>query len=188
TANSRTGPPFFRRFEIRSHSLRAEVGPSAPAELAQLPLRDRRSMMTSSAVSGRALTLAAAFLMAGVPVLAQGPAPSPTPMAEASPAPQPAEKAPEKAAEPFAFADFSWIPGNYGPSERPLATKAFTGEFRADVAYHHSFNKPQDNTISGSSEVFRHGEFQLTQLGIGGDFNYKNVQGRLMTQFGMYSQ
>jgi hypothetical protein len=36
--------------------------------------------------------------------------------------------------------------------------------------------------------VFRHGEFQLTQLGIGGDFSYKNVQGRLMTQFGMYSQ
>jgi hypothetical protein len=36
--------------------------------------------------------------------------------------------------------------------------------------------------------VFRHGEFQLTQLGIGGDFFYKNVMARLMTQFGMYSQ
>src|SRR4029453_11278398 len=61
-----------------------------------------------------------------------------------------------KAAEPFAFADFSWIPGNYAASERPLATKAFTGEFRVDVPYHYSFNRPQDNTISGSSEVFRH--------------------------------
>ena len=67
--------------------------------------------------------------------------------------------------EPFAFADFSWVPGNYGASERPLKTSAFTGEFRVDTAYHHSFNEPQDNTISGSSEVFRHGEFQLTQLG-----------------------
>ena len=28
----------------------------------------------------------------------------------------------------------------------------------------------------------------MTQLGIGGDFHYDNVQGRLMTQFGMYSQ
>jgi hypothetical protein len=28
----------------------------------------------------------------------------------------------------------------------------------------------------------------LTQLGIGGDFHYDNVRGRLMTQFGMYSQ
>jgi hypothetical protein len=91
------------------------------------------------------------------------------------------------AAEPFAFADFSWVPGNYGAGERPLSFGAFTGEFRVDAAYHHSFNRPQDNTISGSSEVFRHNEFQLTQLGIGGDFNYKNVQGRLMTQFGMYS-
>jgi hypothetical protein len=27
----------------------------------------------------------------------------------------------------------------------------------------------------------------VTQLGIGGDFHYKNVRGRLMTQFGMYS-
>jgi hypothetical protein len=106
------------------------------------------------------------------------------PSVSASPSPEP-EKKP---AEPFVFADFSWMPGNYAAAERPLSTKAFTGEFRLDTAYHLSFNHPQDDTISGSSEVFRHGEFQLTQLGIGGDFSYKNVQGRLMTQFGMYSQ
>jgi len=94
---------------------------------------------------------------------------------------------PPQAAEPFAFADFSWVPGNYGASERPFSFKAFTGELRVDTAYHYSFNRPLDDTISGSSEVFRHNEFQLTQLGIGGDFNYKNVQARLMTQFGMYS-
>jgi hypothetical protein len=46
---------------------------------------------------------------------------------------------------------------------------------------------PQDDTIVGSSAIFRSGEFQLTQLGIGGDFHYDNVIGRLMTQFGMYS-
>ena len=107
------------------------------------------------------------------------------PSVSASPSPEPEKK---PAAEPFVFADFSWIPGNYAAAERPLSTKAFTGEFRLDTAYHLSFNHPQDDTISGSSEVFRHGEFQLTQLGIGGDFSYKNVQGRLMTQFGMYSQ
>ncbi len=100
--------------------------------------------------------------------------------------PPPAAEKPAKA-EPFAFADFSWVPGNYGASEHPLSLKAFTGEFRIDTAYHYSFNDPVDDTISGSSEVFRHNEFQLTQLGLGGDFNYKNVQGRLMTQFGMYS-
>ena len=96
-----------------------------------------------------------------------------------------ADEAP--AAQPFAFADFSWVPGNAGASERPLTFGPFVGEFRMDDAYHYSFAKPIDNTISGSSEVFRHGEFQVTQLGIGGDLFYKNVMGRLMTQFGMYS-
>jgi len=91
-------------------------------------------------------------------------------------------------AAPFAFADFSWVSGHLGASEKPLAFGPFVGEFRVDTAYHWSFNNPKDDTISGSSEVFRHGEFQLTQLGIGGDFFYKNVMARLMTQFGMYSQ
>lgn len=92
-----------------------------------------------------------------------------------------------KAAEPFAFADFSWAPGNYGPSDHPLSWGPFTGELRLDTVYHYSFNHPKDNTISGSSEVFRHNEVQVTQIGFGGDFLYKNVQARLMTQFGMYS-
>jgi len=88
---------------------------------------------------------------------------------------------------PFAFADFSWVPSNAGASERPLTAGPFTGEFRLDDAYHYSFSNPKDGTISGSSEVFRHGEFQVTQLGIGGDVLYQNVMGRVMTQFGMYS-
>ncbi|NOK22806.1 outer membrane beta-barrel protein [Corallococcus carmarthensis] len=95
---------------------------------------------------------------------------------------------PDERPAPLAFADFSWVPGNAGASEKPLSFGPFTGEFRLDTAYHYSFNRPQDDTLSGSSEVFRHGEVQVTQLGIGGDFLYKNVMGRLMTQFGMYSQ
>jgi hypothetical protein len=88
---------------------------------------------------------------------------------------------------PFGYADFSWAPGAKAPSESPLKWGPFTGELRVDAVYHYSFNHPRDNTISGSSEVFRHNELQVTQLGIGGDFFYKNVQARLMTQFGMYS-
>ena len=91
------------------------------------------------------------------------------------------------AGEPFAFADFSWTPGGYAPAETPLATKYFVPELRLDSVYHYSFNNPVDDTISGSSEVFRHNELQVTQLGLGGDFNYKNVGFRVMTQFGMYS-
>lgn len=91
------------------------------------------------------------------------------------------------AREPFDFADFSWLPGNAGSSEKPLSYGPFTGELRVDTAYHYSFANPKDDTLSGSSEVFRHGELQLTQLGVGGDFHYQNVHARLMTQFGMYS-
>jgi hypothetical protein len=91
-------------------------------------------------------------------------------------------------AEPFSFADFTWLNGNSRTVDTPYATKFFTPEVRADVDYNYSFNHPKDDTIGGSSEVFRHGEVQVTQLGVGGDFHYDNVRARLMTQFGMYSQ
>jgi hypothetical protein len=90
-------------------------------------------------------------------------------------------------AEPFAFADFSWLNGNSRVKDVPLDTKFFTPEVQADVDYIADFNHPADDTIGGSSEVFRANEFQLTQFGAGGDFHYNNVQARLMTQFGMYS-
>ncbi len=92
------------------------------------------------------------------------------------------------ASEPFAFADFTWLTGNARTKESPMDTKFFTPEIRADVDYVYDFNHPKDNTIGGSSEVFRANEVQVTQLGVGGDFHYDNVRARLMTQFGLYSQ
>ncbi len=93
---------------------------------------------------------------------------------------------PEKA-EPFAFADWTWLNGNSRVKEPPFDTKFFTPEVQADVDYIIDLNHPKDDTIGGSSEVFRAYEVQLTQLGVGGDFHFDNVRGRLMTQFGMYS-
>jgi len=90
--------------------------------------------------------------------------------------------------EPFAFADWTWLNGNARTKEAAFDSKFFTPEIRADVSYIYDFNNPRDNTIGGSSEVFRSGEVQVTQLGVGGDFHYDNVRARLMTQFGMYSQ
>jgi hypothetical protein len=90
-------------------------------------------------------------------------------------------------AQPFAFADFTWLNGNSRQTESVLDTKAFTGEFRADVSYIGDFNHPSDHTLVGSSESGRTSEIQVQQLGIGGDFHYGNARGRLMTQFGMYS-
>ena len=89
--------------------------------------------------------------------------------------------------DPFSFADFSWLTGNPRTTESPLDTKVFTGELRVDTDYVYDYNHPRDHTIGGSSEIFRAGEVQLTQLGVGGDFHWNNVRGRLMTQFGMYS-
>jgi hypothetical protein len=135
-----------------------------------------------------------AGLLVGLLAAHCGPTPAWAQTAQATPAqdrPEPsttAETAKPKPAEPFAFADFTWLTGNPRTKDSPLDTKVFTGEFRVDTNYTYSFNHPQDDTISGSSEVFRHNEVQVTQLGVGGDFHVDNVRGRLMTQFGMYSQ
>jgi len=93
-----------------------------------------------------------------------------------------------KKSEPFAFADWSWMTGNARTKDLAADSRFFTPEIRFDVNYTSSFNHPKDNTIGGSSEIFRSGEVQLTQLGLGGDFHYDNVRGRVMTQIGMYSQ
>ncbi len=90
--------------------------------------------------------------------------------------------------EPFAFADFTWLTGNPRTIDTPYATAFFTPEIRSDVEYTYDFRHPQDDTISGSSEVFRASEVQVTQFGVGGDFHYNNVRARFMTQFGLYSQ
>ncbi len=91
-------------------------------------------------------------------------------------------------AEPFAFADWTWLNGNARTKTPAYDSKFFTPEIRADVDYVYDFNHPKDNTVSGSSEVFRSNEIQVTQLGVGGDFHFDNVRARVMTQFGMYSQ
>ncbi len=93
-----------------------------------------------------------------------------------------------KKAEPFAFADWTWLNGNARTKDSPMDTKFFTPEIRADIDYVYDFNHPKDDTIGGSSEVFRSDEVQVTQLGVGGDFHYDNVRARVMTQFGLYSQ
>ncbi len=92
------------------------------------------------------------------------------------------------AAEPFGFADFTWLTGNPRTKDTPYATRFFSPEIRADVNYTYDFRHPSDDTIGGSSEIFRSSEVQVTQMGVGGDFHYDNVRARVMTQFGLYSE
>ena len=103
-----------------------------------------------------------------------------TPQESAAPA------QPQKA-EPFAFADWTWLNGNPRTKEAAFDSKFFTPEVRADVAYHYDFNHPKDDTISGSSEVFRSNEVGLTHLGVGGDFHYDHVRARVLSQIGLYA-
>src|SRR5260370_15577665 len=93
-----------------------------------------------------------------------------------------------QATEPFAFADWSWLTGNARTQDTPYDTKFFTPEFRADISYVYDFNHPKDDTIGGSSEVFRSNEVHVTDIGVGGDFHYNNVRGRILSQIGLYSQ
>ncbi len=97
------------------------------------------------------------------------------------------EKTVGSTAEPFAFADFTWLNGNSRQSTPVLDTKYFTGEFSFDSNYVYDFAQPKDHTLVGSTNSGRTGELQVQQLGIGGDFHYQNVRGRVFTQFGMYS-
>jgi hypothetical protein len=89
--------------------------------------------------------------------------------------------------DPFSDWDWTWLNGNPRNKDVAFDSKFFTPEIRADVTYTYDFNKPVDDSMGGSSELFRSNEIQLEQLGIGGDFHYDNVRARFMTQFGMYS-
>ena len=89
--------------------------------------------------------------------------------------------------DPFSDADWTWLNGNARTKDIYWGTKFFTPEIRVDTNYVTDFNHPTDHSIGGSSELFRSSEVQLEQFGVGGDFHYDNVRGRLMTQFGMYS-
>jgi hypothetical protein len=119
---------------------------------------------------------ASALLRSAVPAAAVSQAESPV-------VPPPV---PEKTA-PFSDADWTWLNGNPRNKDTAYDSKFFTPEIRADITYNYDFNKPIDDSIGGSSEIFRANEVQLEQLGVGGDFHYENVRARFMTQFGAYS-
>ncbi|HET9804458.1 MAG TPA: outer membrane beta-barrel protein, partial [Candidatus Acidoferrum sp.] len=165
------------QLEIRVAELEGKRNAPAPvanAEVAAAPVAIPN--ITASAVPTAVAAPSAATTTASA--VAPGAAPSTRPATE---------KASAKA-EPFAFADFTWLNGNPRTKDLAFDTKFFTPEIRVDADYIYDFHHPKDDTIGGSSEVFRSSEVQLTQLGVGGDFHFDNVRARLMTQFGMYSQ
>jgi hypothetical protein len=94
-------------------------------------------------------------------------------------------KNPEPSA-PFAYADWTWLNGNARNKDAVWDSKFFTPEIRLDTDFVSSFNHPKDDTIGGSTEIFRSNEVQLDQISFGGDFHWQNVRGRILTMGGMF--
>jgi hypothetical protein len=96
---------------------------------------------------------------------------------------------PEKAAPtvPFAFADWSWMNGSPHNKDAVWDSKFFTPEIRFDTDFVSSMNHPKDDTLGGSTEIFRSNEIQVEQISVGGDFHWQDVRGRLLTMGGMFA-
>jgi hypothetical protein len=114
------------------------------------------------------------------PALADGPG------APTAPAPAAADggSLPPAPAEPFAWGDFTWLNGGNRQHAALLDGKYFTGTFLADFNYVWDWAHPIDHTIVGSTATFRAGEFNLSFVGVGGDFHWENARGRILLQLG----
>ena len=131
-----------------------------------------KALKTAEAAQG-----AAALQTAAPPAAAAAPAPAATPEL-------PAETTTKEAPFP---GDWTWLNSGGHNSDTPMATKYFTPEIRFDANYIFSNNHPKDDSLGGSTEMFRSDEWQLEQVSVGGDFRIQNVRGRILTMNGMFA-
>ena len=89
-------------------------------------------------------------------------------------------------AEPFAYADWTWLNGTPRNKDVVWDSKFFTPEIRLDTNFVSSFNHPKDDSLGGSTEIFRSNEIQVEQISFGGDFHWQNVRARVLTLGGMF--
>jgi hypothetical protein len=88
--------------------------------------------------------------------------------------------------EPFAYADWTWLNGTPRNKEAVWDSKFFTPEIRLDTNFISSFNHPKDDSLGGSTEIFRSNEVQVEQISFGGDFHWQNVRARILTLGGLF--
>ncbi len=113
--------------------------------------------------------------------------PQPAAVVEAQTADASANTTKPEPTVPFAYADWTWLNGNPRNKDAVWDSKFFTPEIRLDTNFVSSFNHPKDDTIGGSTEIFRSNEIQLDQISFGGDFHWQNVRGRVLTMGGMFA-
>jgi len=168
-----------------------EISPAVAKELAtmqaeiealraELKNRGAAELTLSSPAEGLSAPASAAKAAEAVPVTTN-PA---VPAAQAADAAANSGK-PEPSA-PFAYADWTWLNGNARNKDAVWDSKFFTPEVRFDANFVSSFNHPKDDSLGGSSEIFRSNEIQLEQISFGGDFHWQNVRGRVLTLGGMF--
>ncbi len=151
----------------------------ARIELLEAQLKSRTAATEATPAAPALALRTAVALPAAAPALAA--------VAQTSSDSAPAAPPKKPKIDPFSDWDWTWLNGNPRNKDVAFDSKFFTPEIRADVTYTYDFNKPIDDSMGGSSELFRSNEIQLEQLGLGGDFHLDNVRARFMTQFGMYS-
>ena len=169
----------------------AAPNPAVSAEVAsELAAMKARIEQLESQLKGNAAPATPSPAMPGALAKESGPALAVAP-AESTP-PQDSTSAASTAPAvdtqtPFAFADWTWLNGNARNKDAVWDSKFFTPEIRFDTDFVSSFNHPKDDSLGGSTEIFRSNEIQIEQISFGGDFHWQNVRGRVLTLGGMFA-
>ena len=164
-----------------------EISPAVAKQLAtmQAEIEQLKALLKSNAesapTSARAIAPAATVAQPTPAVTIANPVAAVAQAADTTTKPEKPE-----ATVPFAYADWTWLNGTARNKDAVWDSKFFTPEIRFDTNFVSSFNHPQDDTIGGSSEIFRSNEIQVEQISFGGDFHWQNVRGRVLTMGGMF--
>jgi hypothetical protein len=150
------------RIEQLEAELKNRTPTAATPTVVALPAANAAAVPPAAAPTAPAA--AAQEARAGVPSVAEKPEPS----------------------VPFAYADWTWLNGNPRNKDAVWDSKFFTPEVRMDVHYIEDLNHPKDDTMGGSTEIFRSNEFQVEQISFGGNFHWQNVNARILTMNGMF--
>ncbi len=89
--------------------------------------------------------------------------------------------------DPFSYADWTWLNGTPRVKDLPFDSKFFTPEIRVDTSFIYDYNHPKDDTLGGSTEIFRTNEIQMDQISFGGDFHWDDVRARILTMNGLFA-
>jgi hypothetical protein len=157
------------------------------ARIAQLEaeLKERNAADDSATADKDASALRAAEASDGTasPTLVQAAAAPATP---ATPTPPEITAETTTKSAPFP-GDWTWLNSGGHNVDSPMSTKYFTPEIRFDANYILDYNHPEDDSMGGSTEMFRSQEVQLEQVSVGGDFRIQNVRGRILTMNGLFA-